>query len=767
LLSKYTAIDNMTATDIASHFPTTLPSSWNGSSETEPNTHNHSNSNNLQGCTKSNHHYHHGNKRPWYLLRDIMHAVADPDYHDVTCMAHHDIPVTACRFVLASRSKVLKCMLYPYGSGDHPMPPTHVLDWTMFSHTVVRAVIEYCTTDDVHHFRQHLTATRYDDNEVEVLCEWIQLHQAADFLGLVHLQHRCECTIRAHISQHPAMACLLFNQVPLESTLSHLAMTMIEVRPYVALQRPPLTCRTSPPSKQKSRNDGMTPWSGGGIECIHADRLEYLFQNNNIAASEYFLYQALERWVEEATWNNNGHDSTLVLQVATACAQHLRLDHMTPRFLLQTVQHAPFIPPTRIFAALARQALRAANHGSMNNADPHASGSYYYSYAGCHRGRDGTDRVLVEGAGTRHVNGVYTWIAGYAHGDLYSKREVTCGQSHVYTLSCHTTVQGVECRIFCIPVLTHQAIRTLYGHFMKSIPFTECVDPPFQPVLQVIAIQECQSVDTFVASLFPDTAPHIATPLVATSCKTAAATTRHPQYTLILSDGHYQIEAEPSAALSSMIQRGEVVEHSLLQVEHYHTYVASYPILPVRNDVSVMPMPEIGRLGLKVTQATVVHHNPGVRFGNPLPIDDDGPDWLQNPSVCNITSSSSGYMTLYACHLSHAQRHGGPLVPVDGWVVQDQGVGPPPHCWWIPAHANQPPSKDEEDMWKGSSPRSIATASTATSTTTDNETLLSLSYLASSSMMPSSTVLSEHTHTSSSSHPPPRSKSPSKRMTAV
>jgi hypothetical protein len=87
----------------------------------------------------------------------------------------------------------------------------------------------------------------------------------------------------------------------------------------------------------------------------------------------------------------------------------------------------------------------------------------------------------VEGAGRQNANGVYYRIDGLANGELYSKREVACGQQYVYTLSISLNKdQQVECRLFCSKLLTHRAVKSLVRN-LDGVP-------SFQPILQVIRI---------------------------------------------------------------------------------------------------------------------------------------------------------------------------------------------------------------------------------------------------------------------------------------
>ena len=125
--------------------------------------------------------------------------------------------------------------------------------------------------------------------------------------------------------------------------------------------------------------------------------------------------------------------------------------------------------------AITHQALRASQNGVWSLSS---------------RGRNDSERILVEGAGSQNANGIYYRIDGLANGELYSKREVACGQQYVYTLSISVNKeqpsdQQVECRLFCSKLLTYHAVKGLVRTSNRA--------PTFQPILQVIQIIDAES----------------------------------------------------------------------------------------------------------------------------------------------------------------------------------------------------------------------------------------------------------------------------------
>jgi hypothetical protein len=175
------------------------------------------------------------------------------------------------------------------------------------------------------------------------------------------------------------------------------------------------------------------------------------------------MFEMLKRWVDHAI----EYQREEALEVAKQCSEYFRLHYIEPQELLSTVQKSGLFPPNLIVEAMMRQALRASEDRvwSINCRGPPSD----------------LDRVLVEGSGNQEVNGVYHRIKGLNKGDVYSKREVSCGQLLVYTLTCSRKKDVIESRIFCSKVLTHRAVRTLQT--------TQIGTPAFQPLLQIIKLE--------------------------------------------------------------------------------------------------------------------------------------------------------------------------------------------------------------------------------------------------------------------------------------
>lgn len=365
------------------------------------------------------------------LIQDLLQALQDEEMTDIALVGRDGVEVPANRFVLSARSNVLKRMFY----GNFLESTSRRIPFE-YDGVILEAIVEFCCRNEVPKFRLYIHRNSQSARRL------VQLFKAADYLELTGLAHLAAQMAHNLTSRYPPLACAVYDEADLDTKISKDSLLMIQCRPYVTLLPDPET--------------------EGGIDCLSPSKLNTIFQDKEVKASELFLFQMLQQWLELVDYPDGQ-------QVAKDCASHLQLEDIEPQDLLNIVKETGFCSNKSIIDAITTQALRASQN-------------YVWSLSS--RGRPNTERVLVEGAGSTNVNGIYYHISGLANGELYSKREVACGQQHVYTLSVSVTEKGVtECRIFCSQLLTNKAIRTMAKNRTTH-------DPSFQPLLQIIRIDE-------------------------------------------------------------------------------------------------------------------------------------------------------------------------------------------------------------------------------------------------------------------------------------
>lgn len=306
----------------------------------------------------------------------------------------------------------------------------------------LEAIVEYCCHNEISKLRLRLR------RNAESCRRLVWLFKAADYLELTKLAEMVAQMAHNLMSRFPPLACAIYDEADLSTQVSRDALSMIQCRPYVTLL--------------SHENDE----TGGGLANLSAERLLTIFQDPQIHAGELFLFQMLQHWCELTAHPH-------AQQIAQDCAKHLSLDYIEPEDLLGVVRDSHFCLETAITDAITKQALRASRHGLWSLSS---------------RGRP-DERILVEGAGSENANGIYYRIDGLHNGELYSKREVACGQQYVYTLSCsfHEPKDRYECRIFCSKLLTHLGVQNLVRRRQQRQRQQRAGIT--QPLLQVIQVE--------------------------------------------------------------------------------------------------------------------------------------------------------------------------------------------------------------------------------------------------------------------------------------
>ncbi|KAL7575199.1 hypothetical protein ACA910_018687 [Epithemia clementina (nom. ined.)] len=490
------------------------------------------------------------------LNHALWQALHDTDLHDVCLVASDGEQIPASRFVLAARSPVLKRMLY----GSFREAKSSTICMMGYERAVLKAVVHYCQTNQLpvleHYYvppveEHHTTDGRKENasnnnnnnnktfNDLESLMrQHVRLYQAADFLELNDLGNLVHFEIRRLTGLYPGLACAVFDEVDdVSSRVGEFARLMMEVRPYVSLGASMrlIANHTNPNNNVSSEGSSSshspnhhTPNNHnkvdtdddgnefiGGVECMRAERLKLILESDNLMCGELFLFQMLRQWYDHKITYLGNHvdesteydkEASSLLDASLECAKCLHMENIEPAALLQIVQPCPFIHPSFLYDAFAKQALRASQHRVWSL---HSRPTKYQM----------VERVLVEDCGSRQVRGMYVrMVSGLkkTHAVLYTKREVVSGQPMVYTLSCsvvnpalqqqqqqqhhqgqiqhhgtqdsgesHEGQEVVECRIFCSPLLTPHAIPTLFQYSSNSA----YVDPLFQPILQIVAVK--------------------------------------------------------------------------------------------------------------------------------------------------------------------------------------------------------------------------------------------------------------------------------------
>jgi hypothetical protein len=360
------------------------------------------------------------------VIHDLLTAINDVQMCDISLVCG-DGEVKANRFVMAARSKVLKKMLY----GPFLESQSEKIPFYEYETVIMEAVVEYCCKNEIPKFRLFMHTNAASARRL------VQLFKAADYLQLTGLAKLVAQMAHNLTTRFPPLACAVYDEADYDTKVSNDSLLMIQCRPYATL----------PPNIE----------IGGGIEQLSDTKILSIYKDRDVKAGELFLFEMLQEW------KDNWSEHPDVNEAVKTCASFLHLENIEPQDLLGIVMKSGFCSEKKITDAITHQALRASQNRVWSLSS---------------RGSD-TERILVEGAGSKDANGIYYKIDGLTNGELYSKREVACGQQHVYTLSVSVNKENqVECRVFCSKLLTHNSIIRMARN--------DTSDPSFQPILQII-----------------------------------------------------------------------------------------------------------------------------------------------------------------------------------------------------------------------------------------------------------------------------------------
>jgi BTB/POZ domain len=698
------------------------------------------------------------------LIADLIRAVQgsdNDDLHDVTLIAAGGVEVAACRWVLAARSSVFRRMLY----GSFREAKSSSICLLGYAEPILRAIVHYCHYD---------TLDPSFPRSVDSIELQLQLAQAADYLQLSALQTLMEQDyILKHMAKHPGRVCTtVFNEAATGSTLANAAWHMLECRPYVTLD-PQMNQDST--SSLSSGSGG-----GGGVTVLSAEKLEGILKSPSIGCSEWFLFCQLSNWYQHqlsllsngtliitgsssssstaceftstdsasivttlsklgstseknnagTSASTNNHES--LLKTTRDLLRCIRLAHIEPALLLSpAVADCPWVPQSAIFDAIAQQALSASQQGVWrlhyrgmgvvvsNNTNASATSmtkSVSDGAAAMVLSKPRVDRVLVEGAGSRDVDGMYYRIAQGClsnDSDLYTKREVAVGQQYVYTISrclrympnnnadscldnassnaaptadstesiattissattaSPTMVPYYEYRIFGSKFLTHGAVQSL-----RTMQSTSSIVPCFQPVLQVLELtppliatpsSNGETNNNILANGSFDSATGGAPSFAMSASSLSVPRPIRKYYRVRLSDGDWHMPGTLAPELNALVDSGDLKERRVLQILEFGVYTI------------------YGCAGIHVLKAVVVTTTPSYVFGDPLPLEEcPDEDAGTDESTTENAVVGNGLQNLYTnkCGLDD---EGSNRIPKTGWTVDSHGLSPAPECTWIPA----------------------------------------------------------------------------------
>ncbi|KAI2501221.1 BTB/POZ domain containing protein [Fragilaria crotonensis] len=304
------------------------------------------------------------------LVADLLAHLADEDLSDVILKGTDGRTVVAIRSILAMRSRFFKSLLF--GEFSESTMATVPLG---YSSLVLRAVVEYCYTDEIKTTFENLTFE-------ETARSMVGLVAAGNYFelgGLLGRAYRLTCLM---MDEYPALACSVLdeaisgeNKGTHTDELSRVALGIIRLRTESALMPRDLY--------------------GSGVDSLGEAAMELVMSDEKIQTNELKLFCCLKKWSEHVPDGQNADEvSKHRRQVASELACHIDFAKVAPSDLSTIVADSGIVPLELMCLAYKTQALEAERKGVVFDrmrAVEHATNG----------------RVMVQGAGLSAVNGTY------------------------------------------------------------------------------------------------------------------------------------------------------------------------------------------------------------------------------------------------------------------------------------------------------------------------------------------------------------------------
>jgi hypothetical protein len=339
------------------------------------------------------------------LVSDLLVHLNDEDISDVVLKGTDGRTVVAVRSILAMRSRFFKTLLF----GD--FSESNMAEVPLgYSSLVLRAVVEYCYTDEIKITFENLTFE-------ETARSMVGLVAAGNYFelgGLLDRAYRLTCLM---MDEYPALACSVLdeaisgeNKGAHTDELSRVALGIIRLRTESALMPRDLY--------------------GSGVHSLGEAAMERVMSDEKIQTNELKLFHCLKKWSEHVPEGQNAQEvAQHRCTVARQLASRIDFAKVSPSDLASVVANSGLVPLELMCLAYKTQALQAERKGMM-----------FERMRTVEHPTNG--RVMVQRAGLSAVNGTYLSVTTkYAQFQQYSRKgtlpEYGIGVFLLHTLTMH------------------------------------------------------------------------------------------------------------------------------------------------------------------------------------------------------------------------------------------------------------------------------------------------------------------------------------------
>jgi len=337
---------------------------------------------------------------------------------DISLVGKDDVLVKAARFILACYSPVLEEVFYKgreclhYHKSDDGVGLQLVVGFC--SEEVLLAAVHHCFSGEL---PTEFSTTSPREQVVRNLAQLNHFAYMYKFSGLGEVTYKA---LRKLINARPVLSCAIFDELSYREGVG----SIDSIKRY-ALD----TMREMP----------MDTLLAGGVQWMREESVEAIMQDQDMDVDEFYMFKILNAW---AFYNPKER-----VPVARQLSEHIELKYIDPELLESDVKKSKFFPEKKI--------MEAVNliKNSLANRDPSEM-----------------ERVLVEGAGTELVNGIYCRVdedLGISEEEFLFVKEADDGFSDV--------------GLYLWGTKWHIAMCTDYSNCFYS-----CADPPSRSCTELV-----------------------------------------------------------------------------------------------------------------------------------------------------------------------------------------------------------------------------------------------------------------------------------------
>ena len=307
-------------------------------------------------------------------------ALSKPHMLDIRFKADDGVNVFANSFIMACHSPVLEEVFFKKKKFAMYDEKKQKVTIDFCNSGVLKAAVHFCFTGELP------ADFNVSDTSETVARNLAQLDRFATTFQSRALGEVSYRAARKLINKRAVLACAVFDEL---SCLNGVA-GFDSIKGY-ALD----TIREMP----------MDTLLGGGVQWMNEASLECIMQDQDIDVDEFYMFKILNAWVKDADRVENR------LAKAQKMAEHIQLKFIAVELIQSQIKESSYFEEESI-----RSSIRAIEE-TLAGRDPHEM-----------------ERVIVEGAGLDHVNGIYVRVLeelGMSEEDILFVKEADDGISDV------------------------------------------------------------------------------------------------------------------------------------------------------------------------------------------------------------------------------------------------------------------------------------------------------------------------------------------------